>query len=750
MIPFPSNEVSPDEATRELRQLGREHSRKYEEALDELRRRSLEVDPLSLLSQLAFYGLPTRDGKDPELTQQNPLLQHHVELLQALTLQRPRSSYSAKRLSQQEYTRFHELLIEVTEGFRLRDYGSFDASSPDQQRRLRVFSEDVRRHTQLVRNWGYPQQVTRIVSDLFAPLDDMIEQRTGVRVAHLVAMCNSIKASAEARSKSHHAIMYDVLKTKNLRTAVHKFCASFPEHAPAHDELAKLAVSTTGNAPEVRQLLIELSGESLPAVFSFTVAEFIAAYPGEVEADALKRVLRGWAISFDDLRDSRTEHLFLNNPVWSRPLVALGEDRYFVPVVGMFTSFLLEMVERVIEGNAHLQAKYEKRRATFLEDEVARLFREAFPTARLCRGSMWHDPVENKVYENDLLVQIDTHLIIVEAKSGKVADSAWRGSVQRLKKAVKELIVAPSEQAARFAAHLKANAGIHRLPTKSGDINEVDATKVSKVVRLNVTLEWLGIVSARHPTLREAGLLAHGVETAVTMSIAELENVFELLERPSEKLHYLARRTELEANATYFGDERDLLAFYISTGFCIGESEFDTGKMMVLYGDSKTLDGYFMRQWHKRHAPKPERRLTRWWRDVLAWVERSQSPHWTELGQILLDVAHDEQTDFERKFKLVQSNVRRSRSGAHHECLVTMLIGHRKRDAIVGLAFRNLSREGRENLAKRAAGSASEAKSIERVLVVCRDVESPDYPYSAVFYTGSNIRNEDAEVKTAR
>ena len=46
-------------------------------------------------------------------------------------------------------------------------------------------------------------------------------------------------------------------------------------------------------------------------------------------------------------------------------------------------------------------------------------------------------------------------------------------------------------------------------------------------------------------------------------------------------MHYLVRRGEFERNAVYSGDEIDLLALYVQTGFNIGESEFERVPLLL-------------------------------------------------------------------------------------------------------------------------------------------------------------------------
>src|SRR3546814_14312558 len=83
---------------------------------------------------------------------------------------------------------------------------------------------------------------------------------------------------------------------------------------------------------------------------------------------------------------------------------------------------------------------------------------------------------------------------------------------------------------------------------------------------------------------------------APSMSIFELETLFELLPDQISRLHYLRRRAELEAVTEFEADEMDLIAFYLETSFCIPQLEQEEGGFGI-YGWSDriarlyTLDG---------------------------------------------------------------------------------------------------------------------------------------------------------------
>ena len=249
---------------------------------------------------------------------------------------------------------------------------------------------------------------------------------------------------------------------------------------------------------------------------------------------------------------------------------------------------------------------------------------------------------------------------------------------------------------------------------------------------MNITLEDLGVLSSRWPDLRQAGFINQEIEMAPTISLTGLEIVFEVLESTSEKLHYLVRRAQFEVNGHYLGDELDLLAFYIDTGFNIGESEFN-GRPLILWGMSQLLDPYFTRQWSGENASKPRRRLTRWWTDILRRIDERQVPRWTELGYILLNVAYDDQLSFEKGFKRIQRIVRMHWQAPNHENVVNLVSGPpQRRNAIVGLAYQRIPRELRNQWMKNSAIDAIKTAPTDRALVIGIDVEQCDYPYSVI------------------
>ena len=82
------------------------------------------------------------------------------------------------------------------------------------------------------------------------------------------------------------------------------------------------------------------------------------------------------------------------------------------PIPSTFQSFCIELMENIIKRDSRLKRIYEKRRASFLEDHVKNLFKNCFKNAKVYSNLIRIDEVR----ENDLLVVVDTHAIIIESK----------------------------------------------------------------------------------------------------------------------------------------------------------------------------------------------------------------------------------------------------------------------------------------------------------------------------------------------
>lgn len=413
-------------------------------------------------------------------------------------------------------------------------------------------------------------------------------------------------------------------------------------------------------------------------------------------------------------------------------MIRLEEDKYFCPIPALFLSFGLELMEGVLRNQTALTLAYEKQRGEFLENEIFRMFTKAFPSAQVWRGSRWaSDDDSERVYENDLLVRVDTVSFVVEAKAGRVSAPTRRGAEKSLKHDVNKLISAPAVQATRFAEFLRRNPGPHKFPSKYG-CNEVDLRGVQEMVQIAVTLDRVGELYSHSGDLRTAGLLDSSSAPVLTLTLPDLESIFDLLDGQCEKAHYLVHRSTLERHTDFIGGELDLLDLYLDTAFVIDSRASES--VLFVGGRSKKLDAYFLRHSTGVNLLPPQLRMTQWWRDILSRVEELEAPGWLEMGMALLGVSNDDQRRLEKRFQKTKKTVLKHGHTPHHEDVLYMTCGTpQNREAIATLACRCLSREERYELAQQVGYRAMELANTSRAVVIVVDVIPDDYPYSALY-----------------
>lgn len=733
LLPNPLAGLTEKEVAEAFRSMGAEYESEFQDSFNRLRKIVREHDPIWLISSFSTYFLSTPMGKDPEIEKQDPILQHHVELLQALTLLTPLDKVDRRPVVWDDVNTIEQLLKSTSRSYHLRRLATGDISSPLELRQRQVTIERLRVHTQAVRNWGYPQQIIGIVRSLFAPLENDIQSVTGLRVEYLIEMCLKIIRTAEDRLNSHRDKTRPIVRAKNLEEVIDRYLEARPDVVSTKEELLQLGKKCATHK-DFAWLCVWHCDILLPQIYTFSLDEWLDAYSGPVNPEDLQTVLKQWSYEIGSLYDFEPEHIFLDNPIWTRPLIHVGNDTYMWPILGLFFHSCLELMEIILNANSDLVNRYEKRRANFLEDEIEQVMAHAFPTAIIHRGSIWHDPQTGKDFENDLLVVLDSYAIVIEAKSPAISPPARRGAPDRLQRDLKKLIVEPSLQADRFARFLQDNPGHHEFKTKQGLTNRVDTSQVRRVIRIGVTLEFLGPLATRLPELRGSGLIScEPHQLAPSISLSDLYIICEILSEEYEKLHYIVRRTEFEQHADYVGDELDLLSFYLLTGFNIGETEFN-GPPLLLSGMSKDLDPYFLDQWEgEKKVPKPRPQRTKWWSAMLERIQTRRMNRWTELVYILLNVSCEDQQKFEEYITTVKRIVKKRWKRPGHRNQVVLVNGPpQRRDIIVGLAYKEISREERNRLMELAASDVMSREQIKRDVVIGFDIDRDHFPYSMI------------------
>ena len=709
----------------------------FQKGLCELIDAVKQHDPFELLATSAFYTQFKGVGSDTDFTEEVAYPQAIVEVLQSICLKYTAADYGIIPMLHPYLFRILDLSKQCSKDFGLKRFSSLADVTPE-KRGVEIVIEAARSHTQLMRNWGYPQHMRKISLELFEPLEEDIQVRLGVGPRSLCSLTDFLMKSCCDRAFQFTTTLGDAFRARNLR----KMARAFFERSDSSDKdeegIYDILKSRPGTLEDKRRFCLSYFHHILPSVFTFTLANFAEVFGEGVPTTQLQSVLDVLSFHLGDLSNENPEHLFMHSKIRSRPMIAINEGTYFVPIPGLFNSFFIEIVESWLKPFPELKDRYHRRRASYLESSLESLLVGSFPGALVQTGTTWIDESNGKEYENDCLVVCGPIAIVFEAKSERVDDVAKRGGVKTLKDHYETLVSEPAEQATRLAKLLEEGTGIRMFRTRSGHEFELDLSVIRRAVCVSVTLDWFPAATLCWKQLVKSGLVSTTARPAINMTLADLMIVLEVLESPAKRIHYFWRRTEWESAMEYLGDEHDLLVYYLSGGLMIPRNEDGVPiDGLSLYGISDELHRYYMAEWvgHENLPSRPRRILSQWWSLIIQKIELLvDQPHMWDIACVLLDLDHGRQCDFEKQFEEVVKAVRLYGNDCGKNGLITFANHTESAGAVVGFAYKSLSTQERNGRASELASQALRDAKAQRVVVIGRDVERLGNPYDFVVY----------------
>jgi len=590
---------------------------------------------------------------DKPITEKGPSFgQHQAELLQALLLRHPVDFYEGVVGTPDQVEEALNLSKQLTDARLGVQYADFPEEETEFSRRLVI--EEIRSHTQVIRGDFYPEQHARLLRPILERIDNSFKAQFGVAATTIFDLLARLCLRIEDRLNVHVHKISRIFGARTLKAVAATYLDAFPGEKFEADGLRELFpdMNDSERLLHLRMAMIAHSNLRLPAVFTLAVDDLREELERLKAAEALdgaKSVLNALSIAFGELTDKPIDHIVMDNPMWTRPFIR-QDEAWMLPVPTTIYSYYPDIFRTRCDTTEELKAQFEDARAAVLENQVSELLGSALPKATVSRSVKWHDPETKKDFENDVVIQLDGWLLLIEAKSGEVTASARRGSFDRLKREVRKLMLDPAEQSARFATYLTANRRAHNFSCADGSTCEIDSRAITGIIRLNVTSENIGNLNARSGELIKAGLVPEGADLPPTMGIGSLDLLVNLLGSTGAIVHYLWRRKSFEANANYVADELDLIAYYLKTGFNIGERESD-GTFLMIYGYSHAFDIALTRSRDKQLGAQVSAALTPYWLRLITQREEDAGDGWLSVCLQLRNVPLEQQSTLEKPIR---------------------------------------------------------------------------------------------------
>lgn len=702
---------------------------RFQETLSNLKNEFLNSDPLSVLGCLATYGMSVgidREGTIKKYGSEST--QSNVELLQAILLSVPKESISDQQISPNIVQNFFDELPILSKTFQMRRFNKVK-KIPKDKLHLAFIQEELRSHTQHVRNWGFLNDVIDIASEISNKIDFEFKEKHGFPYSSAIQAFKYILDDFESTLNKRIETISLLFKSKSVRSAVESFFSETGINEKP-EEFLKYVEKNNLKIKEVQRLLWGYYDSYIGDSFILNSIEF--SQRAKIELNELISIFDTFSLELGCMEKENPELFFLDNPVWSKPLVKIDNGKYFCALPTSFFSFILKILSGLCKEDKNLNRKLSQARASFLEDRIEYLFKCAFPEAQTLRNYKWSE--SDRIYENDFLIKVDSSLFIVEAKSHEITWPALRGAPDRIKKHVYEILYEPSIQSKRLEDRIIC----HKAGTLQLDNFPFDKDEIKSINRLSVTLDDFATLQTMVHQFKSVGWIPEDHQIAPCILCSDLSVIFDILDNKFHKINYLKRRTILPDSLSYKADEIDLLGLYLVCGFNT-HSDKNDNTHLILTGMSGPIDDYYVALDSKTsHSAKPKPKLTLFWLSICKKLEERSTSRWSEAVSILLSLSFDEQKEFEKYYKKVIKNVKSNYRKMGNVDSAIFHSTYHKESSVALYAFRKKDIPFRLEKMENIASQVFEKPGIKRCLVIGQNIDEDERnsPYTtlAVFF----------------
>jgi len=384
-------------------------------------------------------------------------------------------------------------------------------------------------------------------------------------------------------------------------------------------------------------MLLAWIGHELGQTVSFTASD-LAQLAG-CDGQETGAYLSAFSIEFGE-QPSHSGEIDIED-VRARPIVADGHGRYLCVSAPSLIWALRPFVEKALkEHDAASFKRFEHHRRAMVER------RATTALAKALRADWAHEEIhydgarDDQHGEIDGLLRIDTALLIVEAKASSMRPSARRLAQDSFRDWLKKEVTKAATQTRRAHEMLLDESTQLMITDRSGRPLTLNLDGIAHTFELIVVLEDLSSVAPSAWQLTDAGILPSD-PTPLLISLHDLELICEIVERPTELIHYLKRRQRVdEMRCAIAPDELDYFMHYLLVGlFWEAGSDGTATAPVQLLSHTEQLDSYFFYKQGLRQTPAPRPSVKHHGdvRELLDCLDESKAPGRLDAALAILD-----------------------------------------------------------------------------------------------------------------
>ena len=712
-----------DEEAREIRLSMAESARsKYEFSMGELQEFLVKFDSMQTLGMLASYMLSIGVGEDGIAQSQNTasgVSQAHVEYLQALILMIPVEELAFDPVTPDKFQSLVDQLDVLFTAASFRDIDVLNDSVIDPE--VVLMQTLMRSHTRVVRNWGFHEQVKSISRELYSEFSENDLVSSSFLPNEVIAVFEFILKLTETKSTTRMVKLRNVFDSDNTSIILDRYYALYGIPRDSLGEFKQWVESKSIKKNQLLELLVSYSDLFIGEQFILDPQEISDSI--NLELQKTIDIITAFSLKSGELKSKNVDYFHLDNPVWYRPIILNRDKRFYCALPQTFFSNIFHAIDKQFESE--FGAKISQRRSEYLESKICQIVQDRFETGRIVQGMKWND--SGRQYETDVVVSFDSYLFILEAKSGTVTHPALRGAPERLRRHIKDLLVDPNEQSLRLKRKIERIQSGEEIDEGFCSDLPGPIANLRRIVRVSITLDDFATLQTNVNSLKKTGWVPEDYIPCPTITLADFETLFDLLDSDIHLTHYLDTRQEIEERIPYLGDELDLMGFYLESMFEIGK--LDENQQLVLTGASSEIDHYYSSMDAGATVVKPKPRTNSFFSRVLRQLMIRQTDRWLEIGVALCRFSPEDQKILSRKIFQCGRNVKRAPRARELNNQIVLLPGPHSKYALCVSVHNNENRDLRDTYFNAACHHGFEADHVEFSIVIEINIDTSNQAY---------------------
>ena len=588
----------------------------------------------------------------------------YIEYVTLLLLTKPFDTYAERSLEpiptgdiQHRITTIFDTLMQF---LFVKDIDLERSGAPSNlmQLQARIVTESI-----FVRYPSYHHHLLDILTDLFTPLQEELENILGCTIQDALALIEGMEAImarllSERRAKAKQSEKEIKAKVKRYRIKQNKRRGRKLDQVPEEDIMyQQLGLLRPSEAAEkIQNMMITWEFYAVGETISFTPQEL--ADETQIEVGKVQRFLERLSLSFEEVDPKYFRLPAATHPLMLKPFVRHA-DYFLRPVKDLSYWSLRPAIEAllkpnntgVVNRNQTLWARYDAIRADYVEKKALEYLRNALrPDQAYQSLKYWvTEQGERKEAELDGFLVIDTALFLVEAKAGSVTQPARRGAAASLQTDLQKLVGDSYSQALRAKKYIQEMD----QPTfclSDGSTVKVPKERIDRVFLVSVTLDALDAFVTNISQFPEFGFFEEN-DFPWVVSLTDLRVISELVEFPSQFIHYLTRRLRInEHGQAQAHDELDWFGTYLQDGLYFEDmlDEKDAPDMIFVQPATTNFDDYYfyITGQRKTPVPKPTQPIPEIMRQMLLELESYRPSRYLEVAYTFLDMSFTARENF--------------------------------------------------------------------------------------------------------